>query len=62
MPVVIHSTSSFSYVLDPTLFAASQPFFKGPGQESITLVCWASDRPLVLVAIFVFRKGGVLVG
>ena len=33
------------------------PFFKGLGQESVTLVCRASDRPLVLVAIFVFSRG-----
>ena len=45
LSVVIHSTpKSFTYVLDPTFFA---------GQESITLVCWASDRPLLLVAIYV---------
>ena len=38
------------------------PFFKGPGQESITLVCRASDRPLLLVAIFKEKgRKGVLV-
>ena len=36
---------------------ACLPFFKGLGQESITLVCRASDRPLLFVAIFAVKKG-----
>ena len=31
------------------------PFYKGLGQESVTLVCQASTAPLVLIAIFVLR-------